>query len=379
MARWLFKQAHPPHVRTSLCVGCAHLHNHRAGAASPAFPVSFFGRSLLNRKYYTNRVINVLKSHMGERRQLDRRPLFVFSCGGEEGSSHPARRDLKRYIDSSNLPSLDNVVCLKAEVIAKDRVFEGWDLLTQEAAIADVADWLVIFVESPGSYAELGAFASLPHVRSITSVAVGSKYRGSQSFLLKGPVETIAREDKQLSKVFYLELMCPLMSDEFTGFIDNLRGNVRKSERERINRGRKNLNKDESSINLGSLVHELLDLVYLCAPIAEDDLIDLYCRVKEFKRKGIRIQSWTLANDMGDSAVKKIAPHQVVSFMVSSGMLRSDYNKRMDANLLSCNIMLHDYFMFKSSGSGELADLRKQMVLDKRRDGVGAAFYRGID
>jgi hypothetical protein len=75
--------------------------------------------------------------------------------------------------------------------------------------------------------------------------------------------------------VFYLDLDCPLLSTEFTEFVNGIRANVKESERLGKNAGRKNLNIKAEELYIGSLVHELLDLIFLASPIFEDDLVEL--------------------------------------------------------------------------------------------------------
>ena len=78
----------------------------------------------------------------------------------------------------------------------------------------------------------------------------------------------------------------------------------------------------------------------------------------------------------GDSTYLTVG--QVISFMVASRMLYVLGHSNEGDRLLSCNVMLHDYFMFRTDSRGELASLRNQMALDKRRDGVygKAGFYK---
>ena len=105
------------------------------------------------------------------------------------------------------------------------------NLLQQEAMLADISDWILIFAESCGSFCELGAFSALPHAAWITSVAVGKQYKGSRSFLIDGPVEEIATGDSSLNKVFYLDLNNPMSSPDLCRFVSELRpliGNMRK-------------------------------------------------------------------------------------------------------------------------------------------------------
>ena len=128
------------------------------------------------------------------------------------------------------------------------------NLLQQEAMLADISDWILIFAESCGSFCELGAFSALPHAAWITSVAVGKQYKGSRSFLIDGPVEEISTGDSSLNKVFYLDLNNPMSSPDLCRFVSELRPligvNATKRGKAGLKAARKMINRDESKINV---------------------------------------------------------------------------------------------------------------------------------
>jgi hypothetical protein len=118
--------------------------------------------------------------------------FIVFVCGGKEENSFR-----QQFIDwaQSNLPEF---ICLKAEDALKD-TFAGEgrafvNLTTFESIVASVADCVLIFLESAGSYAEVGFFAAHPEIRAKTLVVNHYDFQIEVSFLNQGPIDTINRE-----------------------------------------------------------------------------------------------------------------------------------------------------------------------------------------
>src|SRR6185437_5290097 len=120
-------------------------------------------------------------------------PNFVFLCGGPTapgGREVSARDHFYRYL-ASNEPALARRVKL-AETLNDwfDRDTFG-DLLELEEYLADISDLIVIFVESPGSIAELGAFAASESLRPRTLAVLNSFHLTDRSFILDGPVRRL--------------------------------------------------------------------------------------------------------------------------------------------------------------------------------------------
>src|SRR5687767_204163 len=97
---------------------------------------------------------------------LRNRPFFVFVCGGELGEGKTTLR--KQFLQWAE-HELPNFVCLLAENAIKDNFVAGKrkfiDLARFESVIAGIADCVLIFPESPGSFAETGFFARSPEIR----------------------------------------------------------------------------------------------------------------------------------------------------------------------------------------------------------------------
>jgi hypothetical protein len=109
----------------------------------------------------------------------------IFLCGGA-GSSR--RDDIHNYLTSHH-PALH---VFRAEVVW-NQIAKRNDrsALQLEADLAALADMVVIVVESPGTFAELGAFALSDDLRKKLLPILEIKHRHKDSFLETGPVRWI--------------------------------------------------------------------------------------------------------------------------------------------------------------------------------------------
>jgi hypothetical protein len=71
------------------------------------------------------------------------------------------------------------------------RAIPGLNALKMEEIVAALSDAVVIFVESPGTFAELGAFSMVPDLRSKMLVVLESRFEFAESFINTGPVRLI--------------------------------------------------------------------------------------------------------------------------------------------------------------------------------------------
>lgn len=121
------------------------------------------------------------------------RPFFVFVCGGK---LEPEQTSLRQQFIQWAEHQLPNFVCLLAENALKDNFVAGRrtfiDLARFESVIAGIADCVLIFPESPGSFAETGFFSGSRKIRGKTLV-INPNEEQSDSFLNRGPINTIDR------------------------------------------------------------------------------------------------------------------------------------------------------------------------------------------
>jgi len=117
---------------------------------------------------------------------------------------------LRRYLDRY-LPEL--FVFFAEDVWAQVKEFEGINALELESQLANLADLLVVIVESPGTFAELGAFAASDGLRHKLLPILDSRYRGEPSFINSGPVEWV-KKDSRFGPPIYCNLDALLLEGD---------------------------------------------------------------------------------------------------------------------------------------------------------------------
>ena len=127
------------------------------------------------------------------------RPIFLlpqnqlaFVCGGPDNDVSTRSKFLKWA-----RANLSNFHFFLAEAAAKDIISEPipkfLNLATFERVLADVADVVIIFPESVGSWAEIGFFSALPKFQK-KCLVVNSAAEQGDSFLNVGPIQILSEK-----------------------------------------------------------------------------------------------------------------------------------------------------------------------------------------
>jgi hypothetical protein len=112
----------------------------------------------------------------------------VFLCGADGSEGRDALRDyLHKYTPNLNVFYAERVW----ETIAS---LGELGALQMEEDLAKLADLVIVIVESPGTFTELGAFSLSPSLRRKMLAVVDEKYRGDSSFIANGPIKWIDSE-----------------------------------------------------------------------------------------------------------------------------------------------------------------------------------------
>lgn len=141
------------------------------------------------------------------------------------------------------------------------------DLLSLEGLLADSVDAIVLIPESPGSFAELGAFANDELLRSKLICIVDKKYKKDKSFINQGPLRLVKKANP-----FGLIFIDP---DDIDEEIDKLISSLRKMKKASAKRGDK--------ISLLQLENFLLPSIYLLEPVSKETLVNLVASATEDK------------------------------------------------------------------------------------------------
>jgi len=149
------------------------------------------------------------------------------------------------------------------------------DLLSLENLLVESVDAVIMIPESPGSYAELGAFASNEKLRTKLVCVIDEKYKKVKSFINQGPLKLVKGANK--TNIVYVnidEIGKNIVSGikAFSLFsrdpeIDKIVSALRKLK--------KISNKNDNKVTLLQLDKFLLPAIYLLEPVSKITLIDI--------------------------------------------------------------------------------------------------------
>jgi len=121
---------------------------------------------------------------------------FVCGAGGETLPDSTERSLRSLYVEHVRASIDEKIVCVRAEAAVTEfsRQLEerGINISEFEKTIAETVDSILIFPESPGSFAELGYFSADISIAKKILVAVKQQHQ-SGSFLMLGPIRLISK------------------------------------------------------------------------------------------------------------------------------------------------------------------------------------------
>ncbi len=124
---------------------------------------------------------------------------ICFVCGAAADTVPPSGERSLRYLFMAHVEKArdSKLLCVRAETAATELLRQleerkGNNIASFEKVIADTVDSVLIFPESPGSFAELGFFSAHDSIASKTLVAVRVEHQVN-SFITLGPIHNIAK------------------------------------------------------------------------------------------------------------------------------------------------------------------------------------------
>lgn len=233
----------------------------------------------MNPQIYSAKMIKSMRSHLDKSAsRFITYPKFVFLCGAAYSQLDydiSNRGIVDKYLQRKS----SDVFIVLSEKLWEDNFDSNIDLLTFEEFLAEVSDSIILFVESPGSFCELGAFAYAEKLFSDKLIIViDEKYYGDKSFIITGPT---AKALKDGAKVIYAPL-------DGTGLLSSyalrsaLDEKVKEFKSKSSVQNKRTPNQAEDRIQVNSFILELLELIKILQPISRRDLIDVYKAVKGF-------------------------------------------------------------------------------------------------
>ncbi len=193
--------------------------------------------------------------------------ITIFLCGADI-----RQKDKLRYKIAELINIASKLAWTKYELLYPEDIFDellygssSVNLLTLENLLADSVDVILLIPESPGSFAELGAFANNVLLRKKIICLVDNQYQKAMSFINKGPIKLIKSE--QADAVIFLDPF------EIARSSDKIFRNLRRIKKENVSVG--------SRLNLLEIADFLLPSIFLMQPVAPKMLINLVSNAME--------------------------------------------------------------------------------------------------
>lgn len=152
------------------------------------------------------------------------------------------------------------------------------DLLSLEGLLADSVDAIVIIPESPGSFAELGAFANDEKLRKKLICVVDKKYYKDKSFINQGPLKLVKKVNS-FGVVF-------IDSKEVPTEVEKLVTALKKMKKGSAKKGDK--------LSLLQIENFLLPSIYLLEPVSKITLINLVAPATEDEKNSFQTTTTAL-------------------------------------------------------------------------------------
>ena len=148
--------------------------------------------------------------------------ISIFLCGGASSSDATLRRNLGGNIEEIKSRYRYSVLYPEDMFIEMILGHQRHDLLTLENLLAESVHAVVILVQSPGTFTELGAFSNHAKLKNKLILVIDPRYKKSQSFVMTGPVRYLRKETS--SQVIYEKMK----SDNLSTLSKNIRKSARK-------------------------------------------------------------------------------------------------------------------------------------------------------
>ncbi len=140
-------------------------------------------------------------------------PIRIFLCGGSIFDKTKMRYKIQNYLFQyqRQYPSSSRYAISYPEDLFDELLMsKKYDLLSLESLLADSVNVIIIAVESPGSIAELGAFANDKRLIKKTIVINDIKFKQDKSFINQGPIKLLKKVTP--TSVMYLDFNEPNFS-----------------------------------------------------------------------------------------------------------------------------------------------------------------------
>ncbi len=155
------------------------------------------------------------------------------------------------------------------------------DLLSLENLLADSVDAVIMIPESPGSYTELGAFASNEKLRAKLICVIDEKYKKTKSFINHGPIKLVKAANKNNIVFIKTDEISKNSASKIKAFLPFVKDPEIDKIVSALNKLKRISTKDGNKITLLQLDRFLLPAIYLLEPVNKGVLIEIVGQATE--------------------------------------------------------------------------------------------------
>jgi hypothetical protein len=254
-------------------------------------------------------IANELKLNFLDKIQ-DSNIISIFLCGGNNKKEVFIRKNLGEKLESIASKYSYNAYYPEDMFVEIMLGHFNQNLLTLENFLADFVDVVVILLNSPGTFTELGAFTNHNKLNNKLLIIIDPKHERAKSFINLGPIKYLKTNTK--SKVIYLDIN----KDINTNILNIITENIRTVS--------KNIPKKISILNPILAYKYYLSLIFVFDPINKDDLLKII-KISKNDEDSIIIAAETIINSL--IAEKKIINNSNILSITSQGRSELIYEK----------------------------------------------------
>lgn len=241
------------------------------------------------------KIVEIIKFLKNNKRtvqfQNDVVPKFVFICGkqilddnGNIFSEEQLKDNIRYYILNSLDKKIKNIdygkeIKLVSGVVSEKLYQQDWaeNILSFEELLAEISEYIVIVVESEGTYCELGAFVMNDNFMKKTIIINSDNPAYAKSFITRGPIKKV--KDKNPERVI------------LHNGIERIRNSTEFNEKlHKLASGSVPIkpNKNSEELSLKYLIYEFANIVELFQPLEEYEIQKIYKNIFDIEKYDIK-------------------------------------------------------------------------------------------
>ncbi len=247
---------------------------------------------MIDIRYYKEIISLIEELYTSQRLHFPPSKNLIFLCGANTKDS--VRYKLKLYFEKHYANEFEFIL---AEDLNK-LVPEKSDLLSQENILAYYSDCLMIILESPSSFAELGAFANHRFVGPANAAIAKNneelikkilvlnrlKFENEPSFINKGPIRKVKTQSK-FKEIYYYKTPSTVL-EVADSIINGIKDSLPKYGSHSTVSNVKDL-LDEKSYSKRDSLQFYLEIVRLLCPIPKTEFIKVFFKLTNIENTSI--------------------------------------------------------------------------------------------